>query len=264
MENQRYAEMAEVFEAILQQRPNHAQTVSALVKIYDAMGKKRVAQQYRARLDELKPLYLEQLKKSKGGRTLYATLQRHAALPPEELKDSLKNPDDWFYSTHDADLDDAEWLFYEAADSIMLDEIDVARKFLQIAFMIDPEVEQFLSVADNSVEPETVEAIVFWKLGLEFFPESGLLYSYLAATHLLRKEFAEAVSAYLEAIQLDPKDPDNYWRIAETYIKLGQFDDAEYYWKIVQKLNRKKADKLAYQISNARKGIRTDPLDLIP
>ena len=119
-------------------------------------------------------------------------------------------------------------------------------------------------------------AVKWLKKAVEIRPGYIAAYYSLGAAYQAHSNTDEAIASYEEAIKYDPKNPDNYLKIAQGYFELKQNDEAaieylkqaiklkpdyaEAYWRLGQVYHHKKDDAEAIKLM--LEAIKYDPKDL--
>lgn len=65
---------------------------------------------------------------------------------------------------------------------------------------------------------EPIKAIESYEKGLEFFPNSGILYTERGNMELMQEHYSEALSYYEKGIEVQPTHSSNYYRAAKIYL----------------------------------------------
>jgi tetratricopeptide (TPR) repeat protein len=125
----------------------------------------------------------------------------------------------------------------------------------------------------NKAESDFNEAVRLIKAAIEISPKNSKYYQGLGITYEKHSNADEAMTAYLKAVEYDPKDIFNYFHMADVYADLRHNDDAalerlnkaleidaksaEAHWRLAQVYFRKKDNPEAIKL--LLKTIELDP-----
>ncbi len=118
-------------------------------------------------------------------------------------------------------------------------DVDSAASHYRELCKIDPEdVESRIILAGILLNAGKIqEASTEYQIALTIEPDNWAIEDKLVDSHIKSGRYEEAIQLLLEAIEREGEFPELYLQLAELYGKLGQDEDAEYYYKQAIKIH---------------------------
>jgi len=141
-------------------------------------------------------------------------------------------------------------LYRSGLDSMWLGNYDGALGFFENAANKDPKrAEAWIQVGFcKTKQGKTADAIRAYLQALQLRPDSAEVYNKLGDAHFYAGRFSEAIDSYKQAARLQPKSAEAYYNLALTYREVGNLDMAEAQGKILQRLDAKLYQKMLSEI----------------
>jgi predicted Zn-dependent protease len=131
-------------------------------------------------------------------------------------------------------------------------QYDAARREFRSELAIDPNHPQALAyLGDIEMKQENLDdAVSLLGKAVSLKSDLRLAYVDLGAVLMERKQYKEAIKALQHAVQLDPTQPDAYYRLGRIYKAIGNTAESEKEFAKVRELHAT-ADSLASKMSAA-------------